>query len=84
MLRESDLVLEDIGEGAVPVRALEGRRRKLKGGTGVVQQVSKTQQLRGGGTDNHLVDKDSERPPVDGRGVACSLDDLRRDVLCEG
>jgi len=31
--------------------------------------------------DEHFVDEDAERPPVDGFAVASALDDFRRQVL---
>lgn len=42
------------------------------------------EETRSRNTHDHLVQKDTERPPVDGRGVAISVHDLWGYVLCTG
>lgn len=81
-VREGDLVLKDVGKRAVPVGTLERSRGKLQREERASGRTDKADRQHRS-THDHLVDEDTERPPVDGRGVTGALDNFGCDVLCK-
>lgn len=82
--REQNLVCEHVGECYIPTRTLEWSHCKLQKAdqvTGVEAYVKKEAVSYHHLTHDHFVNKNSQGPPIHGRGVPCAVDYLRGDVL---
>ena len=80
--REDNVVREYVGECNTATRALERRCSKLQRADQGGNRCQKWQfGMSATGTHNHLVNKNTQGPPVHGRGVPCAVDNFRGDVF---
>ena len=77
-------MLKYVGEGSVSIGSFEGGGSELKGRgwKGKGQFHISRRREESSSTHDHLVNQDTERPPIHSRRVTSSLDDFGSDVLC--
>jgi hypothetical protein len=83
--REENVMREHVGECHAPTRTLERGCSELQRAdrtSGARAYVRWQSRISASGTHNHFVNKDTQSPPIHGRGVPCAVDHFRGDIFC--